>query len=111
MSVEDVAGAIKRMEVRGAAEIARSAAEAMRNEAEDFQGHSLEEFRRSLALAKEELLASRPTAISLWNGVQTVLKDTSSAKSADELARLGSEMNVDTGQPVLRGNGTRSPRG
>ncbi len=88
MSVEEVAGAIKRMEIRGAAEIARSAAEALRNDAEDFQGHSLEELRHSLALAKEELLASRPTAISLWNGVQTVLKDTSSAKSVDELRHL-----------------------
>jgi len=85
MSVEDVAGAIRRMEVRGAAEIARSAAEALKDEAEDFKGHSLEELRHSLALAKEELLASRPTAISLWNGVQTVLKDASSAKTVDEL--------------------------
>jgi ribose 1,5-bisphosphate isomerase len=87
MSVEDVAGAIRRMEVRGAAEIARSAAEALKDEAEDFQGRSLEEFRHSLTLAKEELLASRPTAISLWNGVQTVLKDESSAKTVDELRR------------------------
>ncbi len=87
MSVKDVAGAIKRMEVRGAAEIARGAAEALKEEAEDFQGHGLEEFRHSLAVAKDELLASRPTAISLWNGVQAVLKDTASAKDVDELRR------------------------
>ncbi len=87
MSVEDVAGAIKRMEIRGAAEIARSAAGALRDEAGDFQGHSLEEMRHSLGLARDELLESRPTAISLWNGVQAVMKDAASAKSVDELRR------------------------
>jgi ribose 1,5-bisphosphate isomerase len=87
MSVEGVAGAIKRMEIRGAAEIARSAAEALKDEAQDFQGHNLEEMIHSLALAKDQLLASRPTAISLWNGVQAVMKDTTSAKSVEELRR------------------------
>jgi ribose 1,5-bisphosphate isomerase len=76
------------MEIRGAAEIARSAAEALKGEAQEFQGHSLEELRHSLTLGKEELLASRPTAISLWNGVQIVMKDTASAKNVDELRRL-----------------------
>jgi ribose 1,5-bisphosphate isomerase len=88
MSVKDVAGAIKRMEIRGAAEIARSAALALKEEAENFQGHSLEELRRSLAVAKDELQASRPTAISLWNGVQAVLKDSVSAKDLEELRLL-----------------------
>ncbi|MDD1743195.1 MAG: ribose 1,5-bisphosphate isomerase [Methanomassiliicoccales archaeon] len=88
MSVKDVAGAIKRMEVRGAAEIARSAAEALKSEAEEFRGQDLEGLRRSLDRAKEELLASRPTAISLWNGVQAVLKDSASAKDAEQLRRL-----------------------
>ena len=87
MSVKDVAGAIKRMEIRGAAEIARSAAEALKDEAEGFKGGNLQEFHRSLFAAKEELLASRPTAISLWNGVQAVLKDTASVKDVDELRR------------------------
>lgn len=88
MRVKDAAGAIKRMEVRGAAEIARSAAEAMKEEAEGFPGQDLEELRHSLSLAKEELLASRPTAISLWNGVQAVLKDSASAMDVEELRRL-----------------------
>jgi ribose 1,5-bisphosphate isomerase len=88
MSVEEVAGAIKRMEVRGAAEIARSAAEALKQEAEDFQGRSLEELRKTLAAAKEELLASRPTAISLWNGVQAVLKDSASVEELEDLRRM-----------------------
>jgi ribose 1,5-bisphosphate isomerase len=62
------------MEVRGAAEIARQAARAMGEEAQAYDGNDAEELTRRLSAAREVLLASRPTAISLWNGVHFVLK-------------------------------------
>jgi len=85
MSLEEIASGIKSMEIRGAAEIARKAAEALRQEAEGFRGKDLRDFRNMLDDGRERLLASRPTAVSLWNGVQAVFKDTASAKDVEEL--------------------------
>jgi ribose 1,5-bisphosphate isomerase len=74
MRAKDTADRIVSMEVRGAAEIARQAARALSEEAQAYEGQDAEELRRRLSVAREVLLASRPTAISLWNGVQFVLK-------------------------------------
>lgn len=74
MRAKETADRIRGMEVRGAAEIARQAARAMGEEAQAYDGKDAEELRRRLSAAREVLLASRPTAISLWNGVQFVLK-------------------------------------
>lgn len=87
MSAEDVAERIRSMEIRGAAEIARRAAIALKEEAEAYEGDDLEELRSRLERSRELLIASRPTAISLWNGVQYVFKDTSSVGSAEEYRR------------------------
>lgn len=83
MSANDVAERIRSMEIRGAAEIARRAAEALMEEAGSYQGDDLNELRKRMEGAKEVLLSSRPTAISLWNGVQYVFKDTASIDAAD----------------------------
>jgi len=88
LGAEDVATAIRRMEIRGAAEIARKSAEALKQEALEFHGNDLNEFRRYLDAGRETLLSSRPTAVSLWNGVQSVFKNTSEAKEVEELRRL-----------------------
>ena len=84
MSAEDVAERIRSMEIRGAAEIARRAALALREEAEAYQGNDLKEIRSRVEGSRDLLIASRPTAISLWNGVQYVFKDTSGLISADD---------------------------
>lgn len=84
MSAEDVAERIRSMEIRGAAEIARRAALAIREEAEAYQGRDLQELRTRLERSRDVLIASRPTAISLWNGVQYVFKDTSKLTTAEE---------------------------
>lgn len=85
MSSVEVAESIRSMQIRGAAEIARRAAEALRDDAEAYQGNDLAELRRRLEEGRERLLESRPTAVSLWNGVQAVFKDASSATTAEEL--------------------------
>ncbi|HRR67505.1 MAG TPA: ribose 1,5-bisphosphate isomerase, partial [Methanomassiliicoccales archaeon] len=105
MSAEDVAERIRSMEIRGAAEIARRAALALREEAEAYEGNDLEGLRSHLERAKELLLASRPTAISLWNGVQYVFKDTSKATTAEEYrskVRENAEHFVKRSQSALR---------
>lgn len=84
MSTEDIAERIRRMEIRGAAEIARRAAQALKEEAEDYTGDDLQELRSRVERGRDLLLASRPTAISLWNGVQYVFKDVSRTGSAAE---------------------------
>jgi len=84
MSAEDIAERIRSMEIRGAAEIARRAAQALKEEAEAYEGGDLAEMRSRVERGRDALLASRPTAISLWNGVQYVFKDTSLATTAEE---------------------------
>ena len=77
MTAKEVADAIRSMEIRGAAEIARRAAMALKEEALAYSGKDIEEFRARMEAAKGLLLDSRPTAVSLWNGVQSVFKKTS----------------------------------
>ena len=75
MGLIEIADSIKTMEIRGAGLIARSAAEALKQQALEYQGSDLagaeEATRRG---AGEQLIASRPTAISLWNAVQATVR-------------------------------------
>lgn len=88
MGLIEVASSIKSMEIRGAGLIARSAAEALKQQALDYRGDDLAELRRRLEDGRGQLIASRPTAISLWNAVQATMRGASSAGSADELRSL-----------------------
>jgi ribose 1,5-bisphosphate isomerase len=88
LSLEDIAASIRSMEIRGAAEIARKAAEALRQEAADYDGRDAIELWAKMQKGKETLLASRPTAVSLWNGVQSVFKGASPDLGAQELRRI-----------------------
>jgi ribose 1,5-bisphosphate isomerase len=85
MGVERAADAIRNMEVRGAGRIARYAAEAMKKLAQEYQGGSLEDLRAELKSGGEKLIASRPTAVSLWNGVQSVMRGSGEASTLDDL--------------------------
>jgi ribose 1,5-bisphosphate isomerase len=88
MGLIEIADSIKSMEIRGAGLIARSAAEAMKKQALEHQGSDLAELRRSLEEGKARLIASRPTAISLWNAVQATTRGAADATSAEELRSL-----------------------
>lgn len=85
MDLEEAAKKIKTMEVRGAAKIARVAAEALKNFALDYEGSDMEKFKDDLKKAGERLVSTRPTAVSLRNAVALVLKG---AKESDNLAKL-----------------------
>ena len=67
--VEDAALKIKTMEVRGAARIARFAAETLKKFAELIDS----DFDRNMRKASEILLNTRPTAVSLYNAVNYVM--------------------------------------
>ncbi|RLI88940.1 MAG: ribose 1,5-bisphosphate isomerase [Archaeoglobales archaeon] len=68
--VEDAAKKIRTMEVRGAARIARFAAETLKLFAESING----DFDEKMKKAAEILLKTRPTAVSLYNSVNYVLR-------------------------------------
>ncbi|HVO77479.1 MAG TPA: ribose 1,5-bisphosphate isomerase [Methanomassiliicoccales archaeon] len=88
MRAAEAADAIRTMRIRGAAEIARTGAEALKEEALAYKGKDLDTFRSKLKEAREALLASRPTAVSLWNAVNSVFLDTSGAASVDALRKI-----------------------
>jgi ribose 1,5-bisphosphate isomerase len=73
MSVPETAEKIKKMEIRGAGRIARAAAEALRDHALSLKEKSLPAFVTEMELAKELLVATRPTAVSLPNAVHIVM--------------------------------------
>lgn len=87
MRAKEASEKIQSMEVRGAAEIARQAAQALGEEAEAYPGHDVEGLMAALLRSKGTLIASRPTAVSLSNGVQFVFKDTTSIVDGEELRR------------------------
>ncbi|MEM2123377.1 MAG: ribose 1,5-bisphosphate isomerase, partial [Candidatus Bathyarchaeia archaeon] len=68
-AVED----IRLMKVRGAAAIARYAVEALRRLAVEAEADTPEELFKLLSWASKKLLASRPTAVSLPNGIRFVM--------------------------------------
>lgn len=75
---------IRTMEVRGAGRIARAGADALRDFATAYSSTELEPFLDDLKKASETLLASRPTAVSLWNAVHASTKAAFGASSFDE---------------------------
>ncbi|MEM2944353.1 MAG: ribose 1,5-bisphosphate isomerase [Methanomassiliicoccales archaeon] len=85
MGIEETAELIKSMKIRGAGEIARTAAGALRDLARSYEGVDILQLKALLEKGKETLLSTRPTAVSLWNAVHAVLKDTESASSVDDL--------------------------
>lgn len=72
-SVKDTSEKIRSMEIRGAGKIARSAAKALKDYALSTQEITAEEYFEGLIGAGAELIAARPTAVSLPNAVRYVL--------------------------------------
>ena len=81
--IEATAADIRDMKVRGAGRIARAGAKALADYAESYEGHDLERFKADIAAAEKTILDSRPTAVSLWNGVNATLRDVSKAPTLD----------------------------
>ena len=82
------------MEIRGAGTIARAAAEALRDHSATVKASDVDTFRTEMKRAGDLLLATRPTAVSLPNAVNFVLKsmdDASSPEVAHEALQAASE--------------------
>ncbi len=82
--VREVASKIEDMSIRGAGKIARAGAEALRDYAEAYLGNDLGDYKKSILEAYKILLDSRPTAVSLMNGLQATVKDLDNATTLDE---------------------------
>ncbi|MFB6132238.1 MAG: ribose 1,5-bisphosphate isomerase [Halanaeroarchaeum sp.] len=85
-TVEKTAREIASMETRGAAAIARAAAEALAAEARDIDAEDPAVFRADMREAARVLLDTRPTAVSLPNALRVVLSGMS-GESVDALER------------------------
>ncbi len=72
-SLHDTAEKIRTMEIRGAGKIARAAARALKDVAQNSTAETLEEFRGEIEEAGTTLIETRPTAVSLPNAVRFVL--------------------------------------
>ena len=82
--VEDTAQQIVGMRIRGAGRIARAGASAIGEFAKTYEGGTLETFLKDLDKAADVLISSRPTAVSLRNGVCAALRGVSEATSLEE---------------------------
>jgi ribose 1,5-bisphosphate isomerase len=80
MSVEEIAKKIETMEIRGAALIASSAAGALRDFAESYQGR---DFKKDIAAAARRLYSTRPTAVTLWNAIHFVIGEVGQIDNKD----------------------------
>jgi len=87
-NVVSVAQEIRDMKIRGAGRIARAGAGAIGSFAKDYQGNDMAAFLKDLEEVKKTLLDSRPTAVSLWNGVQASAKGAKEASSVDEAREI-----------------------
>ena len=89
--IKETASAIKDMQIRGAGKIACAGASALCDFSDRYEGESVECFRDDLDAAVKEILGSRPTAVSLWNGVHACIRDIDSAKGLEEARASVSE--------------------
>ena len=88
MDVDSTVAAIVSMDIRGAGRIARAGASALCDFAENYKGDDIVSFRRDLDAAKEKILGSRPTAVSLWNGVHATLRGVDKCVTVKEAKEL-----------------------
>ncbi len=76
------------MEIRGAGRIARAGAQALGDFAVSYDGETLDGFLSDLSDAKRTLLDSRPTAVSLWNGVHATVRGAQDASTLEDAKDL-----------------------
>ncbi len=97
-NVVAIADDIRDMRIRGAGRIARAGAEAIGIFAKDCQSRDMGSFGMELDEAVRVLLDSRPTAVSLWNGVHASIRGAKSALSVDE----GREMLIRNSEAFIK---------
>ncbi len=80
--VEEIARDIKAMKIRGAGKIARAAVSALKITAENSKAETIDEFMREMDFAAKSLAQTRPTAVSLPNGIRYVMGRLRQARNA-----------------------------
>lgn len=85
--IEDIAEKIETMDIRGAAEIARAGAKAMMKVVEEFEGDDEEELLVELKRCRDRLMDTRPTAVSLENGLRYMMKEIDDAENTEEMKK------------------------
>ena len=87
-----IAEDIRDMRIRGAGQIARSAVEALEITARESKARDVKEFLEEMTNASHTLLRTRPTAVSLPNGIRYVMHRVStgaeSSKSVEEIRNV-----------------------
>ena len=86
--VAETAEKIRTMEIRGAGRIARAGAQALGDFAVSYDGETLDGFLSDLSDAKRTILDSRPTAVSLWNGVHATVRGAQDASTLEDAKDL-----------------------
>jgi ribose 1,5-bisphosphate isomerase len=91
--VKQIADDIREMRIRGAGELARSAVRALMITCEKSSAENAEEFVSDLRTTAKALLETRPTAVSLPNGIRYVMHRVSLAyqrtKDVEQLRQAG----------------------
>jgi len=90
MTLEETAEKIRTMEIRGAGRIARTAAQALCSHSKAINRADLHQYRHEMEQAAELLISTRPTAVSLPNAVNLVMKPLKS-ESVFEVAKQNLE--------------------
>lgn len=88
MDVDTTVEAIKSMEIRGAGRIARAGASALADYATNFKGDDPKVFIAGIMDSKDRILGSRPTAVSLWNGVHATIKGVDTCDTVEGMREL-----------------------
>ena len=88
MDVDTTVEAIKSMEIRGAGRIARAGASALADYATNFKGDDPKGFIVGIMDSKDRILGSRPTAVSLWNGVHATIKGVDACDTVEGMREL-----------------------
>ncbi|MEF8873170.1 MAG: ribose 1,5-bisphosphate isomerase [Candidatus Thermoplasmatota archaeon] len=85
LDIEEIAEKIESMEIRGAADISRAGAHALKKVMEDFEGEDKKDLLDELEACKIRLLSTRPTAVSLENGLRYVMRGIREVENIGEL--------------------------
>lgn len=100
--IVDTADRIRDMTIRGAGKIARAGSSALGEMASGYAGGDLDSFRKDLEEASRVILDSRPTAVSLWNGVHATLRGLDDAGSLEDAKAMVVSNSEDFVQRSLR---------
>lgn len=86
--IAETVAAISDMRIRGAGRIARAGATALKEYSEMHAKCNPKEFKDDIIRAKDAILASRPTAVSLWNGVNSSIRGLDKTTTFEEARDL-----------------------